>query len=88
MISVVELGDFAFFIHQKRHVIEAVLGDKVAVGFGGIAVYAQNFDVTLFVFFDVLLKLNKLFNSEACVVFGIKRQHDAAVICQNFAECP
>lgn len=36
VIGVVEFGDFSFFVRQKRQVIELVLGDKVAVRFGGI----------------------------------------------------
>jgi len=88
VVGVVKFGDFAFFIHQKRHFIEFMFGNKIAVRFGGITAQAQNFDIALFVFLDVLLKLNKLFNSEASIIFGIKSEYYSPMLFQNFAKRP
>jgi hypothetical protein len=65
-----------------------VLGDKLAVRFGGIPRQAEDFDIIGFVFFDVLLKLNKLAYSKLGVVFGIKGEHHGAVIFYGIAELP
>jgi len=41
-----------------------------------------------FVFFDVLLKLNKLAYSKLGVVLGIKGEHHGAIIFHGIAEFP
>jgi hypothetical protein len=88
VVGVVELGDFAFFIHQQSHVFQAVLGYKLAVRFGRIPRQAENFDFFGFVFFNILLKLNKLADSKLGVVFGIESQYHGAMIFDSIAEFP
>jgi len=65
-----------------------VLGDKLAVRFGRIPRQAEDFDIFGVVFFNVLLKLNKLAYSKPGVVFGIKSEHHGAVIFRDIAEFP
>jgi hypothetical protein len=65
-----------------------VLGSEFPVGFGRIPRQSKNFDFSRFVFFNVLLKLNKLANSLFCVVFGIKGEHDGPIIFKRIAELP
>jgi len=88
VVCAIELGDFAFFIHQQSHVFQAVLGDKPAVRFGRIPRQAEDFDFFGFVFFNILLKLNKLAYSKLCVVFGIESQYHSAMIFDSIAELP
>ncbi len=85
VVCVIELGDFAFFIDEQRHVVQSVFGDEFAVRFGRIAREPQDFDFSCFVFCDVLLKLNKLAYSGAGVVLGIKGHNDGVVIFERFA---
>jgi len=65
-----------------------VLGDKLAVRFGRIPRQAEDFDFFGFVFFNVLLKLNKLADSKLCIVFGIESQYHSAMIFDSIAEFP
>lgn len=88
VVRIVHFGNPALFIHQQSHIFQAVLGDKLAVRFGGIPRQAEDFDIIGFVFFDVLLKLNKLAYSKLGVVFGIKGEHHGAVIFYGIAELP
>jgi hypothetical protein len=65
-----------------------VLGDKVAVGLGRIARQTEDFDLSCFVFRDVLLKLNKLAYSDPGVVLGIKGEDNGVIIFENVAQFP
>jgi len=65
-----------------------MLGDKFAVRFGGIPRQAEDFDIFGFVFFDVLLKLNKLAYSKLGIVFGIKGEHHGVIIFYSISERP
>lgn len=88
MVRVVELGDLAFLIHQQGHILQAVLGDELAVRFGRIPGQTKDFYFLGFVFFNVLLKLNKLADSKLCIVFGIESQHHSAMMFDSIAEFP
>ncbi len=88
VVGFVHFGDSAFFIHQQGHVFQAVLGDKLAVRFGRVSRQAEDFDIFGVVFFDVLLKLNKLAYSKLGVVFGIKGEHDGTILFDGIAEFP
>ncbi len=88
MVRVVELGDLAFFIHQKGHVFQAVLGDELAVRFGRIPRQAEYLNFFGFVLLNVLLKLNKLAYSKLCIVFGIESQYHSAMMFDSIAEFP
>jgi len=88
VVRVIAFGDFALFIDEQRHVVQLVLGDELAVRFGRIARESQDFYFSGFVFSDVLLKLNKLANSGAGVVFGIKGQHHGFIVFERFGQRP
>lgn len=88
VVRVIYFGNLAFFIHQQGHVFQVVLGDKLAVRFDRISRQAENFNFFGFVFFNVLLKLNKLADSKLCVVFGIESQYHSAMIFDSIAEFP
>ena len=67
---------------------KAMFGDELAVRFGRIARQAEDFDFSCFVFRDVLLKLNKLANSDAGVVLGVKGEHNGVIIFERIAQFP
>lgn len=83
MVCVVEFGDLALCINEQRHVVQAVLGDELAVRFGRIARESQDLHFSCFIFGDVLLKLNKLAYSDPGVVFGVKREHHSAIVLES-----
>ncbi len=70
MLRIIQFGNLAFFVNQERHVAKAMFGDELAVRFGRIARQTEDFDLSCFVFRDVLLKLNKLANSDAVLSLG------------------
>ncbi len=88
MVGIIEFGDFAFFVDEQRHAFQAVFGDKLAMRFGRISRQAKDLNFSGFVFFDVLLKLNKLANSDAGVIFGIKGENNGLIIFKRIAERP
>jgi hypothetical protein len=50
-----------------------------------VAAVADDFNFTRFVFFNILLKLNKLTNSLFGIVFGVKGKHHCAMNLEHVA---
>jgi hypothetical protein len=83
MVCIIHFGDFSSLVNQQGNIVQIVFRDKIAVRFGGISVDAYYLDSSRFVFFNVLLKLNKLANSPLGIIFGIKGQHHAPIILED-----
>jgi hypothetical protein len=88
VVRIIHFGNLTFFIDEQRYVVQAVFGDELAVRFGRVARQTEDFDLSCFVFRDVLLKLNKLANSDAGVVFGVKGEHNGMIIFENITQFP